>query len=892
MNLARYNFFYYAVLILAAVGILGALSMIPSEDEVAFLNFKDKNFKDALTRYEAQYAAGNRSPSLIGPLCDLYLQYGQVNAAITVLEDNLERLPDQLEVRRRLAKYYQYAQRPADYLINLEALSRLKPDREILRQLAQIYNYNEQYDHQAETLRRIISEFEPTHEDYINLAYLYAAQGKIEEAYQVVLELFDQRFAQVEPAEIDFALSLMLDLNRRDEALKLALRVIQGKWVGQLERITNLFQQKGASSIAFKLLEPFEAQENLPQGILLALVSIQISQNRQEVALERLRQRFDQRNLPVALVETYLELILEFSDAEELSRFIAQANLTLLDESHHFLIAKRLVRTGKFGDARILKQRLSKEYLEENWLVSAVLEVVSDGYDSAATQLAISRNRNLEDWRRLFLARVYHELDLPELSKDLLIQVRKLSSVRHLSMNEVTEMYLYHDLTPLAYQLLNQEKKRVAGQELSYQLPVLYAWMSILGAMGRSEEILAELRQIENPPADLFRQLYFIGVRFQQHPLALDAARSFEALEKSPEATGYLANALALNEQYEEAMPLLSGLYVSNPVEWMDPYAKGLWALGRRQEWLDLWLNELNQPGVTDPRRVQIAFNLLDKNYKQEAEAIFLTQAQNQGPTGPAVQQLLFLWGLRPEPGQIEWLQRRADAASGTEQAGWYRRLVEVGEGARLAELVEANQPWSNQPLIDLYLEYLGNQRDRTDFYRQLSKAIELETNLERLKKLARMAGNQPLAEAAFKKLLAALPSDKEASAQRGITAFLQGKFSSAEGYLSDAIDQGIVDAEVYYYYGQLLLRKDDPKGKDWLRQAMALFEVSGKTGIEVQLFRAQILWDLGERKQCIAIYRQLIQAYPLEIGLKADLANRLIEMGRIGEAEELIGGK
>src|SRR3989339_909537 len=108
IRIERFVFFYWAVFTLASIGVIAGLMMIPNDNEVAYLNFKDKDFKSALVRYEAEYQAGNRSPGLLGPLCDLYLQYGHVNKAIAILEEALPLLPDTLEVRKRLSVYYQY----------------------------------------------------------------------------------------------------------------------------------------------------------------------------------------------------------------------------------------------------------------------------------------------------------------------------------------------------------------------------------------------------------------------------------------------------------------------------------------------------------------------------------------------------------------------------------------------------------------------------------------------------------------------------------------------------------------------------------------------------------------------------------------------------------------
>ncbi|OGG99566.1 MAG: hypothetical protein A2600_08795 [Candidatus Lambdaproteobacteria bacterium RIFOXYD1_FULL_56_27] len=890
MILQRTLYIRYAVFSLAFLGLAGGYLMVPSDDEVAFLNFKDKNFKNALARYEAQYEAGSRSPSMIGPLCDLYLQYGMVDKAIKVLEENLYQLPNELEVRYRLSTYYRYAQRPADYQRNLEAISRLVPSKELLRELAQIYNYNEEYDLQVLALQRIIAEFHPDHEDYINLAYLFASQKRFDEVYQVVEQLIDNRFQEMESGEVEFALSIMLDLGRADQALDFALQVIQGKKGHYLERISLLFRNRGALPLAYRLLQPYETQEKLPEGILLALVSIQIAQGMQDKAYERMSRNFKAGTLPAGLTQTYLELLLDRDDGPRVKEFVQYGNLSVLTEGHLLRLAKRMMQLRLYPEALALKARLSKTYLAEQWLVGAVLEVVGQGPNAAAASLAVDRNGNLEDWRKIFLARVYHELAFGPQAKGQLERVTSLADVRFLDMVEVIEMYITYGLSAQASRLIDQEKHRVAGKELVFQLPILYAWMLNQAALGQTDSIRATVKGLENPPLDLYRQLYFAGVRFSRRPLALEAAQWFAKAQPSEEANGYLANGLLLNQDYPAALVLLQRLYGKNKAEWLEPYAETLYALGRKEEWRQIWLNEAKHPGVTQQRRQEIAFIFLDKSYKTEAEEIFLSQAQNEGPQSSAVEQLLFLWGLRPAPEKIDWLVARLNKAEPKDQVGWYRRLIQVGQGERLVEAVEKGQHQDNKPLMDLYLEYLQGQPNRAKFFEKLSLAVAEETDLERLKKLANMAGNQPLAEKAFKKLLVLMPTDKESIAQLGITAYNQGRFTDAEGYFNEAIAQGLVDAKVYFYLGQLLNRKEDPRGKELSLEALAILKVSAKNDMESKLIMAQIYWDQKQREKTIGIYKELIASHPLEISLKANLANLLLEVGKIDEAEELIG--
>jgi len=883
----QYRFFNYAVFFLAFLGLMAGYVILPSNDEIAYLNFKDKNFKDALKRYELQYEAGNRSPTLLGPLCDLYLQYGQVSKAIKILEDNLHILPDELETRKRLSTYYQYAQRPTDHMINLEAIARLQPGRKILRQLAQIYNYNEHFDKQVETLKLIIAKFGANHEDYISLAFLFAAQKRYPEAIDTINELLHEHFNQVTPQEIDFALSLMLDLGKKEEALALANRVISKK-SKYLVRISDFFTLRGANDIAYSLMEPYESRTDLPAGILKALISVQLAQGKETQAYTRLTRRFQEKKLPVGLVTTFLSLILEKKDGKRLHQFISKGKVRYLGEAEILNIARSLLRLKQTEDALVLRRRLRTSFLAQHWIVSEVLRVMGQS-GQRPDQVVQNQGRRLANWRRLYLARVYHELELYELAKAQLVEVTSLADIRYLDRADAVEVFIYYDMAPQAAAMLEKERKAVQNRPLVFQLPVMYSWMLVQISLHNEPVVDTWVASLTNPPADLFAQQYFMGVRFQRYPIALEGARTYREMEPSLQADEYYAQALVYNGLYPEALGILTQLYRRAPKEWLDPYAKALFASGKKEEWLALWNRELHKPDITKAQTTDIAFLYLSHGFKGEAEQVFLSQAAEEGPNGPALEQLLFLWGPRPSADRVTWLVAQTEAAEVSQKADWYGKLIQIGQGRRFVQYIRQHQPIETVALEDLYLSYLQYRPDTKAFITALSTAVENEDGELRLKRLSQMAGGQPLGEQAFKKLLAKIPQDKDSIAQLGVTAYQQGRFKDAFAYLEEALTMGANSPQVQFYYAELLRRNKNPKALVHYQTALDIVQASQKTDQGSQLIQAQIYWQLGQKQETVKIYRSLITQHPLEISLKADLANYLIEMGRLDEASELI---
>src|SRR5688572_1189152 len=126
---------------MAAAGIAASIALVPRSEEIALQNWKDKQFDVSRQIYEAEYARGNRSARMVGALAQAYVQFGEMDQAIRILEEHLQRQPADHEVRLRLGTYYQYAQLPGKYLDNLEQITRGGASEAQLRELSRGYNF-------------------------------------------------------------------------------------------------------------------------------------------------------------------------------------------------------------------------------------------------------------------------------------------------------------------------------------------------------------------------------------------------------------------------------------------------------------------------------------------------------------------------------------------------------------------------------------------------------------------------------------------------------------------------------------------------------------------------------------------------------------------------------
>ena len=118
--------------------------------------------------------AGDRSVSVVIPLTQLYLQFGDVEKAVQLMESFVDENPNDVAALKRLGKFFQYAERPHDYLTILERIAALEPGEAYFRELSDIYNFNAQYEKQIEILKTLIDKYPNRPQDFIDLAKLEA----------------------------------------------------------------------------------------------------------------------------------------------------------------------------------------------------------------------------------------------------------------------------------------------------------------------------------------------------------------------------------------------------------------------------------------------------------------------------------------------------------------------------------------------------------------------------------------------------------------------------------------------------------------------------------------------------------------------------------------------
>lgn len=342
------------------------------------------------------------------------------------------------------------------------------------------------------------------------------------------------------------------------------------------------------------------------------------------------------------------------------------------------------------------------------------------------------------------------------------------------------------------------------------------------------------------------------------------------------------------------ALPYLEVFADEYGGQWIFAYAEALDRAGRADAATDYFERVALDPGLDAEARRGIAFRLLEAGRKAAAERIFMTLAEAEPPSGPDLQQLLYLWGPRPPADRVDWLVLRGEAVTdGRDRAGWMRALVDVGAAERALALAGPDGGPAKGPVFEAYLEALAVLRLRAQLAEGLALRIPIEDAPRKLRWLGQLAADNQLpaqALAAYEKLLIALPRNAEVLREAGLAALAEGALERAREHLTRYFELAAGDAEINFVYGDLLAELG------WrdlaaFHYARALDSIDGEARPDyaLRVLRASALARLGEVDRAIEAFEDLRAERPGDPNLRADFAALLIESQRYGRAGHVL---
>jgi tetratricopeptide (TPR) repeat protein len=344
-----------------------------------------------------------------------------------------------------------------------------------------------------------------------------------------------------------------------------------------------------------------------------------------------------------------------------------------------------------------------------------------------------------------------------------------------------------------------------------------------------------------------------------------------------------------------QAVPALRDLALSLGGEADLIYVSALERDYRDRELGRFVLQRLAQADLSIESKRKLAWWLLTSGDKSNAERAFRALAANEGPDGPDVERLLRIWGSRAQASQVDWVINKARAAPLSERAAWMRHLIATGEGDAAVELFNATLS-PDDAMRNARLEALASQNKRAALGEAFDEDLAAEAanpqavrRAERFADLcerARDADMPAQAERACGAWVEIAPDEDQAHRLFGMVAMAAGDAAVAERELALWHSKGAADWETQSAAGEAALALDrKSEAKFFFAAALESLDRGGVRGTTAQIARAHLLFRLGRHEEAEALFAQLTAERPSDLGLRAEWANFLQDVGKPSKA-------
>ncbi|MBP2300612.1 tetratricopeptide repeat protein [Azospirillum picis] len=709
------------VLLVLLLGVGASLLLIPRSGELALQKFRDRDYESARAAYEERYAAGDRSAETVMPLTRLTLTQGDVDRAIELTEAFVAAPtlngPSAVEARELLDRLYQDAQRPGDRLENLKALADLRHSAEAYRDLAYAAGFRDRMDLKAEALARYCALKPDDVDAQQELAALLAARGDHAGAVDWLMRADDRATGHIEANSRELLMSLLIDLDREEEAFGRARR-----WLGENPTVADMIglaSQLAAAArpdLALRLIEPQVIGRRPVLALELTYIDLLTATGRKEEARGRLSALSDpvddsqfgrllglemNAGMPgpalAAAKARDLRLVPDWVLAGLAEKALRDGDRPFLDRIEHDLGAEIL------ADQPVLAANIALGRGDREAAARWAMRGLAGNMPALSDRLAAIRVLDRAG-RRVEAAAAFDRLGFAGLSTGELPGDQ---------LEEVAALFVDLDRAPAGLAWFTA-RRQAAPSPAADQ-----GWARLAAKAGNPSAVVEWLAAHPDLPVALLRDIAGSAAERgpQGAPLALAAAERAFARDPTPRSRLALANALIAGRRPAEALPLLQPLLAGGGADVDASYITALDGAGRSAELTRYLSAKLAAGGLSDEEERNIAFLLIDHKSYRAALPLLRRQAEREeaGRKG----------GGR-EGGA--WLSAYADAAA------------KAGALGELADLLQARS--AAGPLGDaeesLYRDTLARLGRKTDLRRYLlARAGDGRLPVDRRRELA-----------------------------------------------------------------------------------------------------------------------------------------------------------
>lgn len=333
-----------------------------------------------------------------------------------------------------------------------------------------------------------------------------------------------------------------------------------------------------------------------------------------------------------------------------------------------------------------------------------------------------------------------------------------------------------------------------------------------------------------------------------------------------------------------QALPYLKVLAEAGDRQWFFAYDDALKKLSRREERLRFLTAYAGRPGLDSTFRSQLASELLEAGAKERALTLFLEDAGNASAKSKEVEQLLFLWGPRPDATAIKWLCQRTASARASERNAWLDRLSQAGAPEKIVEFAANWYEAGDHTILGNLAEAYATLKQPEQLKGLLAaEAARDRSNPEDLARLALAAEGLGLTRQAaefYRRAAAHIPKYLAAA---GRTAWYAGDRSGALLLLEQANTSKSEDPDLVF-----ILAEAHRAAKN-KTEALRFYELAAELGRknsnvkyrQVELIALARMGKFSEAEYLLTL--------PLYQSHRADYANALLDDGNVARVQGLL---
>ncbi len=729
--------------LLVGAGIAASVAVIPRDRELALMYLRGLDYDSAQAALEQRLASGDLSVGVVIPLTRVYLEIGEFERAVELMERFVGSHPQEAEAKEELANLYKQSARIYDYLQTLADLARIRPTEKVLRELSDYYSDHGETDKQIVVLRSLV-KIRARYEDWMDLAQLESDLGNFDAAQSALDELSNRFKVPRTQRTIEFYISVLARTGRETEATELA----EG-WIGEtrtalaLIGVVRQLVGAGREGSALAVLDRFETTIAETPALFAERIRLELRIGRRDQAFQRLRTAYQAGTLAPEFDDDLIDLALERNLVQfALQIAVRGSPLRLPDWQLSSLVG--MAPPDKANE--VAKWVMAApEFLERRPVLAAtVLKTVGDTKGAlAAAEKALANTADLSSDQILGLVLVLSDLGRTEPAR------RHLTAMLdRFGWEEAIALDIANVMIRLGQAEDGWRRVQVARDRQRQRSPAIdAAWALLSAAAGRSDQVIAWLEspQAAQLDAAILAQLADLAEVHNQPRLALAASKRLVAVRDGEDTRLQLASALAALGRHEEVLaevrPLRGNSLVAERL-----YAVALanvakrGAAGAQEELAAFWAQLLAKPGLEPDTLATLVYNLLEKGLGAETMPAIFWLAERQPETWMAAAAEEAKKAKRQAEARAFFarqLDRRDLDAKAREQALF--ALMEVGGGVEaLSEIARLAREDATDQWFYAYVEGAKKAGRKSELQQFLAAEIK-RADLPKQRREARM---------------------------------------------------------------------------------------------------------------------------------------------------------